>query len=187
MTRALPAILALALAAPVLAQEAPEDDPHFAGAPLSRLELQALLADAQAAEEAERGESSPLVAGLWCTVASESKDEKAPAPPAPAPPEGEETPTAPVPAPAPEDEGPPGCDAGGGLALARFFSGRLAWVAVLGTKTVGTGLAVVPHRPKRGPVFAVAAGVVVRYDLATGIEDEPHLALGVTASFRGLE
>ena len=178
-------VLMALLAAPALAQEPPEEEPHFAGAPLSRLELQALLADAQAAEEAEEGEPSPLVAGLWCTVASEGKDEEAPAAPAPDPPEGEETPTAPVPAAAPEDEGPPGCDGGPGLALARFFKGRLAWVAVLGTKTVGTGLAVVPHRPKRGPVFAVAAGVVVRYDLATGIEDELHLALGVTASFRG--
>lgn len=183
MTRYGPILFAALLAAPLAAQETPEEEPHFAGAPLSRLELQALLADAQAAEEAEEGEPSPLVAGLWCVVASEKEDR--PAPPTPAPPEGEEAPPAPAPAAEPEDEGPPGCDGGPGLALARFFHGRLAWVAVLGTKTVGTGLAVVPHRPKRGPVFAVAAGVVARYDLATGIEDELHLALGVTASFRG--
>lgn len=144
------------------------------------LALALLAAPALAQEPPKEEEPSPLVMSVWCVAALDEDDPGAP--PAPEPLDGEGAPPAPAP-----DEGPPGCDGGPGLALARFFNGRLAWVAVLGTKTLGTGLAVVPHRPRRGPILAVAAGVVVRYDLATGIEDEPHLALGVTASFRGRE
>lgn len=78
-------------------------------------------------------------------------------------------------------ESEPGCDIGAGIALQRWR--RLSWVAVVGAETLGTGLAWIAHRPERGPVVAVAAGVVVRYD-STGISaGEVYPALGATLSF----
>lgn len=112
-----------------------------------------------AAEES----SSPLVGAAWCVVRSSGAD--------------------PDKARATGDPGDPGCDAGVGLALARWR--RLSWVAVLGTGTTGTGIAWVAHRPAdgSGPVFAVAAGAVVRYD-SSGIDGgKIYLALGATVSF----
>lgn len=164
-------VLAL-LAAPLVAQEPSEEEPHFAGAPLSRLELQALLADAQAAEEAQEPDPFPVTAAAWCTLQDRQSE---PAPPAPE--TGEESP--PV---AAEEPPKPGCDVGVGLALYRWR--KLSWVAVLGQETLGTGLAFVPYRPKRGPIPALAVGVVVPYD-SGGIYSEPQLAIGATLAFTG--
>lgn len=77
-----------------------------------------------------------------------------------------------------DDGGAPGCDAGAGVALARYR--RFRWVVVAGSTTIGTGIAWVPagQRPG-GPVFAVAAGLVTRYD-STGIATDLYPAIGAT-------
>ena len=78
----------------------------------------------------------------------------------------------------------PGCDAGLGLAL--FTHNRLSLVSVLGTKTIGIGLAwvVVKPSPTFQHVVALAVGVVVRYD-SSGIYRQVYPALGATMSFKG--
>jgi hypothetical protein len=77
----------------------------------------------------------------------------------------------------PGNEDAPGCDAGMGVSLARFK--RLRWVVVVGSTTLGTGIAWVPNQPKGGLVFAVAFGVVTRYD-STGIATDIYPAIGAT-------
>lgn len=169
-------LLAL-LAASLAAQQAPEEEPHFAGAPLSRLELQAMLADAQAAEEAEEPEPFPVTAAGWCALKDRKGETEPPSAPTPAPEAGKEEPAV-----AAEEPPKPGCDVGVGFALYRWR--KLSWVAVLGQETLGTGLAFVPYRPKRGPIPALAVGLVVPYD-SEGIYSEPQLAIGATLAFTG--
>lgn len=78
----------------------------------------------------------------------------------------------------------PGCDVGLGLAL--FTHNRLSLVSVLGTKTLGIGLALIVVKPS--PTFprvvALALGIVVQYD-SSGIYRQVYPALGATMSFRG--
>lgn len=78
-----------------------------------------------------------------------------------------------------DDTSAPGCDMGVGLALHRW--GRLSAVAIVGTETLGCGLAWTARRGP-GPVIAVGVGVVARYD-AAGISTELHPAVGCTLSF----
>jgi len=80
--------------------------------------------------------------------------------------------------------GDPGCDVGLGAALLHWH--RLAWVAVVGGETLGTGLSwSLNPRRRSGPLIAVAAGVVVPYD-SSGIDARKAApALGATLAFGG--
>lgn len=103
--------------------------------------------------EAEERESLIVAAG-WCTFQSgEASDEEGAA---------------------------PGCDLGVGVSL----YGRDRWrvVAAVGSWSVGAGLAWVALRPGRGPVIAVAVGLMAPYD-SSGIDPHPRLALGATFGF----
>ncbi len=107
------------------------------------------------AEVAEQPEPSPLVAAGWCAVDS-----------------GE-------PAAAEEgDEPTTGCDAGVGVALWTWR--RLAPVAVIGTRTVGAGVAYLAYNR-----VAIALGVVAPYDKSGIHAGGAQLALGATFSFGG--
>lgn len=76
------------------------------------------------------------------------------------------------------DEETPGCDIGAGVALVHV--NRISWIAVVGTKTVGMGLA---WTVSNKPVVAVAVGVICEYD-ETGIDgSKVYPALGATLSF----
>lgn len=122
-------------------------------------------------EEVEEEEPSPLVGGVWCAAASDPwvLDE-----PVDADGDGE------LDEPATVDA----CDAGLGLALWRWK--RLAPVAVVGTKTVGLGVALIAHRAASGRVFAVALGLIAPWNSESGIHaDKARLALGATFSFGG--
>lgn len=105
-------------------------------------------------EQAEEESESLIVAAGWCTFQTGEADE--------------------------EEEVPPGCDLGVGVS----FFGRGPWrvVAAVGSWSVGVGLARVAVRPKRGPVIAVAIGLIVPYD-SSGIDPHPRLALGATFGF----
>lgn len=78
----------------------------------------------------------------------------------------------------------PGCDIGLGVSL--FTHNRLSLVSVLGTKTLGIGLAliVVKPTPSFPRVVALALGLVVQYD-SSGIYRQVYPVLGATMSFRG--
>lgn len=135
---------------------------------LALLSLLATPALAQAEPSSEPdAETYPVVASAWCVL----RDRESPPAPVPAEEELQE---------AVEEAPEPGCDVGVGLALYRWR--KLSWVAVLGQETIGTGLAFVPHRPKRGPIPALAVGVIVPYD-GKGIYSELQLAIGVTLAF----
>lgn len=109
--------------------------------------------------EEESDQPSPVLAAGWCVFADREPEEA-----------GDN-----------EAEEEPGCDVGVGLALLRHR--RLAWVAVLGAETLGTGVAwLVPQPGRRGPVVAIALGIVTRYDSA-GIHRTIYPALGATLSF----
>lgn len=75
-----------------------------------------------------------------------------------------------------------GCDIGVGLSLARFH--RLSWVVVLGSKSLGTGLAWVVSKPNvPGPVVAIALGIAAQYDSGGVYVGEVYPAVGATLSF----
>lgn len=80
------------------------------------------------------------------------------------------------------EETDPGCDVGAGAALVRVK--RLAWVAVVGTETVGTGAAWVAHhgQGERAPTIAVAVGIVAPYDDRGIYADRWAVAVGATLS-----
>jgi len=82
------------------------------------------------------------------------------------------------------EPGDSGCDVGLGAALLHWH--RLAWVAVVGGETLGTGLSwSLNPRRRSGPLIAVAAGVVVPYD-SSGIDARKAApALGATLAFGG--
>lgn len=150
-------LLGLLVAAVAAAQEAPAPAP-----------------DPEPRESAEE-HPSPFVAAGWCIVTSDNGKDAPTSPPSD-PDDPEAPPAAEDNADADEE---PGCDAGVGLALARH--GRLAWVIVVGSNTVGTGIGWVPYQPKSGRVIAIAVGVVARYDLR-GIHTELYPAIGATLS-----
>jgi len=111
--------------------------------------------------------SSPLVASDWCVAQSRNSQ-----------------PTASSNSSDHNSSRTPGCDVGLGVSL--FTHNRLSLVSVLGTKTLGIGLAliVVKPTPSFPRVVALALGVVARYD-SSGIYREVYPALGATLSFRG--
>lgn len=75
----------------------------------------------------------------------------------------------------------PGCDLGMGVAIVRHR--RLSWVAVIGTQTLGTGVAWRVGGGDGIPVVAVAVGAVVRWD-ETGVDATEVLpAVGATLTF----
>jgi len=82
------------------------------------------------------------------------------------------------------DSSRPGCDVGIGVSL--FSWKRLSWVAVLGSKTVGVGVAwrAYSPTPQFPHVIAVALGLVSSHD-SSGIDRHPYPALGATLSFGG--
>lgn len=81
-------------------------------------------------------------------------------------------------------QGGPGCDVGAGVALVSWR--RVHWVAVIGSKTVGTGFAwtVRAATPSYPHAIAIAVGVVAPRDSA-GIGRHLYPALGATISFGG--
>lgn len=119
--------------------------------------------DEPAEETTTSQETSPLTAAAWCVV------------------KGHRDPTN-----ASDDESSEatvfsGCDLGAGLSLYRHRS--WAGVFVLGTQTAGIGIAYVAHRPKTGPVIAIAVGIVVPYDSRGLYAGEWAPAVGATLSF----
>lgn len=77
----------------------------------------------------------------------------------------------------------PGCDLGMGVKLLGLGHPRLSWVGVIGTQTVGTGVALRVLGGDGTPVVAVAVGVVVHYD-ETGVDATEVLpAVGATLTF----
>lgn len=123
-------------------------------------------------EEVEIVKDSPLTAAGWCTFAKEGEGSEEESD------EGGGEPT-------PDEEGEPlgiggsGCDVGLGLSLYRV--NHLSFVGVLGTKSLGVGLAFVV---KRSPTIAVAIGFIVPYD-SSGIYSQPRLAIGATLNLKG--
>lgn len=71
-----------------------------------------------------------------------------------------------------------GCDVGLGLSLFHLRP-RLLAVGVLGSKSLGFGVAYVVHKR-----IAIAVGFIVPYD-SHGIYTEPALALGATLNLKG--
>lgn len=119
---------------------------------------------------------SPLVGAVWCAVYNGNPWEPDQEPPADTDEDGEAT----------EPESVEACDAGLGLALWRWRGWRLAPVAVVGSHTVGAGVAWVAHTTAAGHAFAVAAGVVARWDRQHGIHaEDARFAFGATFSFGG--
>lgn len=84
-----------------------------------------------------------------------------------------------------QKDGGPGCDLGAGVSLLHFH--RLNLVAVIGSKTVGAGLAWVAYRPSSATGFqhtlAVAIGLVAPYDSKAGVSRAIYPALGATLAF----
>lgn len=114
-------------------------------------------------QPAENRTIGPLVASGWCVVQSRN--------------------TRPGSTSA-DDHHAPGCDIGLGVSL--YTHNRLSVVSVLGTRTLGLGLAltVVKPTPAFPRVVALALGLVVEYD-SGGIYRRVYPALGATMSFRG--
>lgn len=81
---------------------------------------------------------------------------------------------------------PLGCDIGVGFSL--YTHNRLAVVAVVGSESIGSGIAWIlnPNAPDNRPVMAVAIGIVTPYD-RNGIGRDVQLALGMTLSLRQRE
>jgi hypothetical protein len=123
--------------------------------------------------------SGPLVAGGWCAVQARNMKPHS------------STGNSVDPTSGTTPNHGPGCDAGLGLALLTFHNRqhqptRLSLVSVLGTKTLGIGLAWIVIRPTPSfpRVVALAIGAVVQYD-SGGIYRQVYPALGATMSFRG--
>lgn len=81
---------------------------------------------------------------------------------------------------------PLGCDIGVGFSL--YTHNRLAVVAVVGSESIGSGIAWIlnPNASDNRPVMAVAIGIVTPYD-RNGIGRDVQLALGMTFSLRQRE
>lgn len=128
-------------------------------------------------EEVEVERENPLVASAWCTFVKEGdvEREEEEREGEEGGEEGEEV--------EPSEEslgiGDSGCDVGLGLSLYRI--NHLSFVGVLGTKSLGAGLAFVV---KRSPTIAIAIGFVVPYD-SSGIYSNPRLAIGATLNLKG--
>jgi hypothetical protein len=168
------ALLLLAFALPSAAQE-PEPSPEpvadeeagfdpFAGMELDdRIELQEEV-------EPEPEPAHPrILAAAWCVL-----EEGEPA-----------APVDPAAEPATEEPDGIGCDVGVGAELLgrSFAQGRLSWVAVGGTKSLGSGVSWAWLEGRR-PV-AVAVGVVVPYDGGGIYPDGASLALFATVGLFG--
>ena len=140
----------------------------------------ALLLAAPALAQEER--PSRFVAAGWCPVVSSGGEEGAPDQPA----EGEGAEQGEQVADQEEDE--LGCDVGVGVDLfgRTFASGRLSLVAVIGTSSVGGGVAwTVKDWTPGGARVSVAAGLVASYG-ERGIDASRHaFALGVTLGLAG--
>lgn len=120
------------------------------------VEDEPVVEEAEEAKEPEQRESLIVAAG-WCTFQSKTKTNEEPA-----------------------ENAAPGCDLGVGVSL--YGSGRWRVVAAVGSWSVGAGLAWVALKPERGPVIAVALGLMAPYD-SSGIDPHPRLALGATFGF----
>lgn len=124
----------------------------------------------------------PIQPSAWCVV----RDSKIQEMPDPNPNPDDSPAPDPDPAKMAVEESIPGCDIGVGFPLYRWR--RLSWVGLLGQETLGTGVALVLHRPKHGPIPAIGVAVIFPYS-SDGISgNEPHLAIGATLAFarRGL-
>lgn len=149
-------IVSLALASPALSQESDDGESEPETVPATE-------------------QRSPIAAAGWCVIAeSDSADRADRADSADNSGEADD---------AEPDSARPGCDIGIGIALQTYR--KLSWVAVIGTGTIGTGLAWTAYRPpaeSRQPVIAVAIGIVTSYS-ADGISSDLHPAIGATLSF----
>lgn len=129
-------------------------------------------------KSAENEQNRGIFAAVWCKVVSNKEENKPITTPVEDPKEPEETDSE-------EDNsngGFKGCDAGFAASIINF--NRLHWVAVIGTSSVGTGLAWSIARGKGRPM-AVALGVVANYDSKGIYADTLALTLGATVSLRG--
>lgn len=77
------------------------------------------------------------------------------------------------------EQNSPGCDAGLGISLTTYH--KFSFVSVVGTKTIGLGLAYTAYTPtEQFPHYiAIAFGVITSYDKG-GIKTKIHPALGTT-------
>jgi hypothetical protein len=126
---------------------------------------------AEAASNTPERENFPVMPAAWCAV----KSRKADVPPVPDP----EEPAVETLTPSTEV----GCDIGAALRLWGWAENRVVAVGVLGTESVGFGLAIVPYRPRSGMVGAVAVGIVAPYDAEGIYSDGVAVAVGATLSF----
>lgn len=125
-----------------------------------------------------------IAAAGWCVVTdrkseSKSTDQPSQPPDDSFPPQSDES----------ESTSPLGCDIGIGFSL--YTHNRLAIVAVVGSESIGSGLAWIinPHAKSESdhrPVMAIAIGIVTPYD-SSGIGRDVQLALGMTLSLRPRE
>lgn len=106
--------------------------------------------------------NSPLIASGWCVVAPKEKQGSASAE------QGADK----------QDAGP-GCDAGVGIALAHYR--RVYGVGIMGTKTLGFGIAWLVYKPTpRFPrSIALGLGAVTTWD-SSGLGRKLYPALGAT-------
>lgn len=125
---------------------------------------------AESTADTESPSPSPFVAAGWCTVKESGEDSTATDPID----GGEDTQTT------TDSDSDSYCDMGIGFAL--YTKGRVSIVGVIGSMSTGLGLGVRIPTPERGPILAVAIGVLVRYD-ADGIGRDIRPGLGITLTF----
>lgn len=121
-----------------------------------------------------------IAAAGWCVVQSSDQSESEPLDPIDQPDDS-------FPPQADESNSALGCDIGIGFSLYTYRN-RLAVVAVVGSESVGSGVAWIlnPHAKSSSdhrPVMAIAVGVVTPYNKG-GIGRNVQLALGMTLSLR---
>jgi hypothetical protein len=121
-----------------------------------------------------------VAAAGWCVVANNNQSDSQP-------------PDDPLLAPDPNDQSSDeslGCDMGVGFSLYTYHD-RLAWVAVLGSESLGSGVAWIINPQAKSaadhrPIIAIAIGIVTPYD-TQGISNNIQFALGATLSLRGVK
>lgn len=119
---------------------------------------------------------SQIAAAGWCVVQSSNNQSDQSNPDDSFPPQSDES----------ESSSALGCDIGIGFSL--YTLNRLALVAVVGSESIGSGVAWIinPHKKSETdhrPVMAIAIGIVTPYD-GNGIGRDVQFALGMTLSLR---
>lgn len=139
-------------------------------APVEQDEQESAEEPAEPTADTKTPSPSPFVAAGWCTV-KESGEDSAAADPI----DGDEGTQS-----TNDSASASYCDMGIGFAL--YTRGQLSVVGVIGSMSAGLGLGWRIPTPERGPILAVAIGVLVRYD-ADGIGRDIRPGLGITLTF----